>query len=138
MTDKSGQEMYLQLVVLSMRAKKHLAVYCESKQLTPVQGIVLLLLEPSGKKTMHELSEMMGCDASNITGLVDRLEANGLICRCACSSDRRIKEISLSAKGEKCRSDILAEFDKAETSDLSKLEADEQAELKRLIQKILA
>ena len=30
---------------------------------------------------MHELATMLACDNSNVTGIVDRLEARGLVAR---------------------------------------------------------
>lgn len=126
------------MIRLTVRAKRHLSILCESKQLTPVQGIVLIILEPNQTITMHELSEAMGCDASNITGLVDRLEVHKLIERTACETDRRIKRIKLTKKGEECRRDIVQIMKQAEVLDLSNLSAKETAELKRLINAILS
>lgn len=131
-------ELYVNMIHLTVRAKKHLSVFCESKHLTPVQGIVLITLEPDKTMTMNELSETMGCDASNITGLVDRLESHGLIKRCSCESDRRIKQISLSPKGVECRRDIVAALKKAEVIDVSKLSDAEKKELERLIKAVLS
>ncbi len=86
---------------------------------------------------MNELSDTLGCDASNTTGLVDRLEAQELVDRTAFDKDRRIKQIQLSKKGEKNRQELLSLLKESELLDMSKLSADEKNELDRLIRKLL-
>ncbi len=65
--------------------------------LTAAQATILTLL--SQPASMRRLAEQMGCDASNITGIVDRLEAKGLVARAADPADRRIKRIVQTAAG---------------------------------------
>ena len=66
--------------------------------LTVAQASILtLLVEPL---SMRRLAEQMGCDASNITGIVDRLEAKGLVERVVLPSDRRVKSITQTALGK--------------------------------------
>lgn len=43
--------------------------------------------------SMRELAERLVCDASNITGIVDRLEARGLVRREMRPDDRRVKNV---------------------------------------------
>lgn len=128
---------YQDMIRFAVRSKRHLIVSCEDKNLTPVQGVVLLLLEPEKSRSMNALADEMGCDASNITGLIDRLEAHELIKRSSCEKDRRIKLLSLTVKGQQCRKDILANIKEQQTLDFSTLTADETKELTRLIQKVL-
>ncbi|MGH8429890.1 MAG: MarR family winged helix-turn-helix transcriptional regulator [Solimonas sp.] len=70
-----------------------------SAGLTAAQATILIMLsEPT---SMRKLAEQMGCDASNITGIVDRLEAKGLVERGADAVDRRIKRIGQTAAGKR-------------------------------------
>ena len=48
---------------------------------------------------MGELAERLCCDASNVTGIVDRLEARGLVERRVDSEDRRVKQLLLTEAG---------------------------------------
>jgi len=48
-------------------------------QLSPAQCHVLRLIEPGRPVAMGQLAETLACDASNVTGLVDRLELRGLV-----------------------------------------------------------
>src|SRR4051812_50185473 len=49
--------------------------------------------------SQRELASRLGYDASNVTGIIDRLEANGLVERHVADGDRRVRLVSLAAKG---------------------------------------
>jgi len=49
--------------------------------------------------SMKELADRLICDASNVTGIVDRLEARGLVERQADPGDRRVKRLVLTGTG---------------------------------------
>lgn len=49
--------------------------------------------------SMGELAERLCCDASNVTGIVDRLEARGLVERQPDPDDRRVKRLVLTEPG---------------------------------------
>lgn len=133
----NGSPVYQKLIMLMMRAKRHMFTASESWQLTPVQGMLLVSLKPGSARTMNELAEMMGCDASNITGLIDRLEANCYIERAADPDDRRVKKIQLSDQGCKCRKSLLDELCRAEAFDLGKLSDDEIKSLRSITNKLV-
>ena len=52
---------------------------------------------------MRDLAERLCCDASNVTGIVDRLEARGLVERRAAPDDRRVKHLVLTDDGRTLR-----------------------------------
>src|ERR671935_203891 len=56
---------------------------------------------------MNELAEALACDASNVTGLVDRLEARGFVERRAAPADRRVKTLVLTPAGIALRRRVL-------------------------------
>lgn len=97
----------------------------DANGLTPIQGLLLIMLDPKKGKSMNHLSSLMVCDASNITGLVDRLEGRGLIERHTDPQDRRVKVINLSPAGTAMRDKLLDELQEAETVDMQKLTDDE-------------
>ena len=49
--------------------------------------------------SMGELAEHLYCDASNVTGIVDRLEGRGLVERKPDPNDRRVKRLVLTPQG---------------------------------------
>jgi DNA-binding MarR family transcriptional regulator len=72
--------------------------------LAPMQLHALRLIEPGVEVPMSSLAGKLFCDASNVTGIVDRLEARGLIVRRPAEHDRRVKLLVLTAAGERVRS----------------------------------
>ncbi|MFC1399894.1 MULTISPECIES: MarR family winged helix-turn-helix transcriptional regulator [Streptacidiphilus] len=67
--------------------------------LTSVQAKALAVLVRR-PLPMRGIAEQLVCDASNVTGLVDRLEARGLVRREVGASDRRIKIVVATDAGE--------------------------------------
>jgi len=81
-----------------------LQVWIRSHDLTPPLAITLRMLrEP---RSMRELAEAHNCDASNITGIVDRLESRGLVERRSDPTDRRVTLVSLSPTGHELRREL--------------------------------
>jgi DNA-binding MarR family transcriptional regulator len=61
---------------------------------------VVRRLRAHGPTPMRRLAEQMNCEASNLTGLVDRLESRGLVERLPDPADRRVRVLALTPKGE--------------------------------------
>src|SRR5919198_6325726 len=70
---------------------------------SPMQLFALGALEPGGEVPMSSLADTLLCDASNVTGIVDRLEARNLIERRAAPHDRRVKLLALTDEGTRLR-----------------------------------
>jgi DNA-binding MarR family transcriptional regulator len=51
--------------------------------------------------SMGELAERLFCDASNVTGIVDRLESRGLVERQPDPDDRRVRRLVLTDEGRR-------------------------------------
>src|SRR5437868_14295104 len=75
--------------------------------LSPAQCHVLHLIEPGRPMPMGQLAETLACDASNVTGLVDRLESRGLVRRHPSVEDRRVKVLDLTPSGSRLRTVLL-------------------------------
>lgn len=71
--------------------------------LTQAQAQLLMSLDPERPSAMNELANVLGCDASNVTGLVDRLEERGFLERRPSAEDRRVKMIAMTTSGDKQR-----------------------------------
>ena len=67
--------------------------------LTAAQATLLTLL--SEPMSMRQFADLMGCDASNVTGIVDRLEAKALVARTADPDDRRVKRLARTSEGDR-------------------------------------
>jgi len=79
--------------------------------LSPSQFNILNLLcdRPDGC-TQIELSRLLIMHRSNVTGLVDRLEARGLVQRRDSAHDRRVYRVILTAAGKKLLQQILPRY----------------------------
>jgi DNA-binding MarR family transcriptional regulator len=74
--------------------------------LSPQQSMAISTLKPGEPMPMSSLADALHCDNSNVTGIVDRLEAAGLAERRPSERDRRVKAVVLTEKGEWTRIEI--------------------------------
>src|SRR6476469_3882104 len=95
------------LVPLFFTQRATLPPLAAELQLSPAQCHVLHLIEPGRPLPMGQLAETLACDASNVTGLVDRLESRGLVRRHPSAEDRRVKVLELTATGARLRTQLL-------------------------------
>jgi DNA-binding MarR family transcriptional regulator len=105
-------------------------------QLSPAQCHVLHLIEPGRPVPMGQLADTLACDASNVTGLVDRLESRGLVRRRPSPEDRRVKVLDLTPTGARLRS-LLVERMTAPPENLRRLSAREQRMLVQILTRLL-
>ncbi|HEX5608775.1 MAG TPA: MarR family transcriptional regulator [Solirubrobacterales bacterium] len=66
-----------------------------------------VLKELDQPRTMSELATALKCDNSNVTGIVDGLEARSLVTREPSERDRRVKLIALTAEGRRFRGRLM-------------------------------
>ena len=71
------------------------------------QAHALRMLEPDEPLPMSALAERLFCDNSNVTGIVDRLEARGLVERRSAEGDRRVKALTITPAGLELREVVL-------------------------------
>ena len=102
--------------------------------LTSLQARVLLQLE--NPTPMRSLAELLACDASNVTGIADRLAAAGLVERVE-GRDRRVRLLRLTDEGERQRRRV-ADCVAVGATVTAKLDAEERAQLQVLLDKLLA
>ncbi|HEX4997980.1 MAG TPA: MarR family transcriptional regulator [Terriglobia bacterium] len=105
-------------------------------ELSPAQCHVLRLIEPGHPVPMGQLATTLSCDASNVTGLVDRLEARGLIRRHPSTEDRRIKVLELTPPGVRLRTVVLERLSEP-PEPMKRLSPAEQRALVRILRRLL-
>ncbi len=107
--DKSAlaAEAWKRLFTFFMKTRSQRDRLLARLRLTPNDVRALTELDGSSGRTMRSLAEEWGCDASNATWIVDRLEKRGLVERRAKPGDRRVKLVVLSAAGVKARKQLL-------------------------------
>src|SRR6185437_816346 len=73
----------------------------------PLLGALRFLEQP---QTMGTMAELLRCDPSNVTGIVDALEDRNLAERKPSEADRRVKVVELTVPGEKLRARSVEEM----------------------------
>ena len=104
--------------------------------LSPVQCHVLHLIEPGRPLPMSRLAETLSCDASNVTGLVDRLESRGLVRRRESRGDRRVKALHLTPTGSRLRAQLLRQM-AGRSLPLSRLSLDQRRTLVKILEALV-
>lgn len=105
--DLAGRDAWGRLTRLMMAQKSHFGAMLAQFELTPMQAHALRLLEPGHPIPMSELADQLVCDASNVTGIVDRLEARGLVERRNAEHDRRVKALVVTPAGAELRARVV-------------------------------
>jgi DNA-binding MarR family transcriptional regulator len=126
-------EAIVYLYTESRRVTKEVARRAE---LTGPQLTVLKVLEGVGDLSLSELSERIRAQNSTVTGIIDRMEREGLVTRVRSSEDRRVVHIRLTTKGAKIASDIPVEPMEVFRSALDSLSPSEVRDLLRILTKI--
>lgn len=134
--DKLQDNLHWLLMRISIKSKHALIKIAESYDLTVVQVITLFILEPGKNVPMHSISGLLSCDPSNVTMIVDKLLATKHIQREESPTDRRIKEIGLTASGAAVREKILQKMVKTNVPNLAVLSQSETKALKKILLKI--
>ncbi|MFE9773578.1 MarR family winged helix-turn-helix transcriptional regulator [Streptomyces sp. NPDC005931] len=98
--------------------------------LTMTQAKMLILLRQP--LPMRALAGLLACDASNITGLVDRLEARGLVSRHHDAADRRIKNVVATEEGREAVRLIRADM-RATSAAFARLDEEGRRSLHELL-----
>jgi DNA-binding MarR family transcriptional regulator len=118
---------------LAQQISDHLRERAATLGLTSAQATALR--EMTGPMTMRELAERMSCEPSNATFVVDKLEKRGLIERHAHPTDRRAKQLVLTAEGNTLRERLLELLFR--DSPLAGLSTEQQRDLQGLLEKAM-
>lgn len=99
------------------------------RKLTPNDARALGSLDQEVGRPIGSLAAHWGCDPSNATLIIDRLERLKLVERRPSTADRRVKLVTLTSRGARAKTQLLDEFHapppaflKLEHADLEALE----------------
>ena len=132
-----ADEAWTLLRELAMTQRGAILAIAAELGLSPPQLFALQALREDEPAPMSGLADMLRCDASNVTGLVDRLEARGLVQRRAAPHDRRVRHLVLTAEGRTLRA-RLADRIQAPPPGLAALPDAEARQLRDLLRKVFA
>ena len=105
----------------------------EATGVTPVQFAVLQTVANTPGTDQRTLARAIGFDTSTIAGVVDRLEARGLLQRSASPDDRRVRLLSLTRAGQALLDDVTPGMQRAQARMLAPLPKDQRAEFMRML-----
>ena len=132
--DPPATQAWVALRTLLGRQRRRLLIAASELELHPAQAGALLNL--ASPLPMNELAAVLACDNSNVTGLVDRLEARGLVVRQANPDDRRVKRIVLTTAGTDLRGQLLERLSRPPVG-LERLSTPEQRQLRDLLCRVV-
>ncbi len=104
--------------------------------LTPPQLFALKTLDPDNPVPMSALAAALQCDNSNVTGLVDGLESQGLVERRPGEHDRRVRMLVVTERGAEVLG-LLAAAMQEVPPELAALSASDQRALRDILRRAL-
>lgn len=109
----------------------------EASGLTPVQFAALQTVANQPGIDQRSLARAAGLDTSTIAGVIDRLEARGLLVRSVSPSDRRARLLTLTAEGQAVLRAVVPAMQRAQGRILAPLAAAEQQEFLRMLRTLV-
>lgn len=125
----------LLIIRSSMKGKYAANQIADTHNLTVMAEMTLCLLELNKAIPMKHLSSFLGCDPSNVTGIIEQLVNEGLVKRKEAAHDRRIKTVTLTKKGLAMREAFLTATTHARLPNLDNLTEEETEQLTRILSK---
>ncbi|MEN9416705.1 MAG: hypothetical protein RI988_325 [Pseudomonadota bacterium] len=101
--------------------------------LTPVQYAALQAVSNRPGVDQRTLSRLIGLDTSTLAGVVERLEARGLLARQPSTEDRRVKLVSPTPSGRQALKAMVPAMLRAQARILAPLSANEQQAFTRML-----
>ena len=98
---------------------------------------VLLLLDGRDPESQQQVAGRLGVDRTTMVGLLDGLEAKGLVARRADAGDRRRNVLELTGDGQKTLARALRASDEAERQLLAELDDAESKQLRTLLTRLV-
>lgn len=134
--EKVSLGLYMALARASQTFSRELSKQIKESNLTPPQFGVLEMLMHVGSATLSSLGEKLLVTAGNITCVVDKLEAMGLVKRERDENDRRIIIAVLTKNGKGMINTLFPSYVKKITALSSELSEKEKATLQKLLRKL--
>lgn len=136
-TTSPAEEVWALLRGLLFAERRRFWAAASEFDLHPAQAGALMQLDEQEGLPMHEIASLLACDSSNVTGIVDRLEARGLVTRRTAERDRRVKQILPTPAGVEVRDALRARMSYVPEG-IERLSARDQRQLRDLLSRALS
>jgi DNA-binding MarR family transcriptional regulator len=128
----AGDEAWALLRELLFAERRRFFETAAEFELHPAQAGTLMQLDEGPGLPMHEIATRLACDNSNVTGIVDRLEARGLVTRRGGEQDRRVKYVVLTPLGLEVRGAMGSKLAQVPVA-IERLSAEDQCVLRDVL-----
>ena len=118
-------------------ASRRFAKALENTGLKPPQAGVLMTLRQRGPMTQQALGDLLQVDPSNLVGVLNELEDNGLAVRRRDPDDRRRHIVEISPTGLELVEGVEKVVGDVEDQLLAVLDQDERSQLQRLLSRVV-
>jgi DNA-binding MarR family transcriptional regulator len=100
-------------------------------------AIAVWTLFQSEQMPAGDLARRCGCDAGNLSSMLDRLEQSGLVERVSAAHDRRVRYVRLTAKGRKIGAQVQDDYKRSAVyKELNRLAPSEREALTAVLRRI--
>jgi MarR family 2-MHQ and catechol resistance regulon transcriptional repressor len=138
--DMKERDLALKLYVVLSRAymavEKHSQSDIGRHDLSPGEFAIMEALHHKGPLLLGEVQRKILVSSGGVTYLVDRLEADGLVERRACETDRRARYAALTRRGEQFMREIFPDHAAALERAVSGLSTAEKKQAVDLLRKL--
>ena len=124
------------IIYLYTEGRRITKEFARRANLTGPQLTVIKMLEQIGDLSLTELSEKIRAQNSTVTGIIDRMEREGLVVRERSQEDRRVVHIRLTPKGAELAREIPVEPMEILRQALLSLSANEARDLLKIATKL--
>lgn len=131
-------EVMASIIRLNKERMREKNAYLRPHDLTTQQAWLLAELPEDVGAPIGTLADAMQCHSSNLTGMVDRLEARGLVTRRSDPGDRRVKLVALTPAGQALRAKLMKIARRPPDALLDRLDAEQLQTLSDLLDKACA
>jgi DNA-binding MarR family transcriptional regulator len=118
----------------------HLALFaeeCEAFDITPVQYSIMTVAEAHPGLDQAQLAYEVGVDRATLANVVARLETKGLLRRSPSASDKRLKLVTLSARGAGLLEKMLLPVQRAHDRTIAALAPKDRQTFMALLMKLV-
>ena len=105
--------------------------------ITPVQYAALQAIANSPGIDQRTLAGAIGFDTSTIGGVIDRLDARGLVKRGYSETDRRVRLLSLTPEGRKLLKAVIPSMQVAQQRILAPLSESDRRDFMRILEQLV-
>jgi DNA-binding MarR family transcriptional regulator len=124
---------FFQITKASQNAVRFFSQRVTPLGVTAVQALVLLFLFEQDSITSKELGERAQLDSATLTGIIDRLEGQGLVVRAGNPDDRRAISVRLTEVGREIAAKVAQLSEEANREFLRDLSPEDQLKLRGLL-----